>query len=59
MRFNKVAKELNVGLKTLAETLQKRTGVAVEANPNANITDEQYQILCSEFNRQTKNDNLV
>ncbi len=51
MRFNKIAKEFNVGLKTLAETLEKKTGVAVEVNPNANITDEQYQILCNEFNK--------
>ena len=49
VRLNKALKELNVGINTVAEFLQKK-GLALEdASPNAKITDEQYNLLMSAF----------
>ena len=44
IRLNKVTRDLNVGIATVVEFLQKK-GITVEANPTANITDEQYAML--------------
>ena len=41
IRLNNVTRDLNVGIQTAVEFLQKK-GFAVESNPNAKITDEQY-----------------
>ena len=48
IRLNKVTRELNVGIATVVEFLQKK-GYTVEANPNTKITEEQYAILVKEF----------
>lgn len=49
VRLNKALKELNVGLNTVAEFLQKK-GMAIEdATPNAKLSDEQYKALMGEF----------
>lgn len=48
IRLNKVTRDLNVGITTAVEFLQKK-GFAVEANPNTRITDEQYELLEKEF----------
>ena len=40
IRLNKVTRDLNVGITTAVEFLQKK-GFTVEANPNTKITDEQ------------------
>lgn len=48
IRLNKVTRDLNVGIATVVEFLQKK-GFTVEANPNTKITDEQYAILVKEF----------
>ncbi len=50
IRLNKVARDLNVGIQTAVEFLQKK-GFTVEANPNTKITDEQYALLVKEFNK--------
>ncbi len=50
IRLIKVSKNLNVGINTLVEYLHKK-GIEVEANPNAKIEDEQYDILISEFGK--------
>ena len=50
IRLNKVARDLNVGIQTAVEFLQKK-GFTVEANPNAKITDEQYALLVKEFSK--------
>jgi translation initiation factor IF-2 len=42
IRLNKIVKELNVGVSTAVEYLQKLGYTDVEVNPNARITDEQY-----------------
>ena len=43
-RLSKVTKELNVGLQTCVDFLQKK-GYAVENSLNAKIDDEQYELL--------------
>lgn len=53
IRLIKVSKDLNVGINSLVEFLQKK-GFAVEANPNTKIDDEQYDLLVSEFGKDKK-----
>ena len=50
IRLNKVTRDLNVGIATAVDFLQRK-GYAVEANPNAKITDEQYAALVKEFSK--------
>lgn len=50
VRLIKVSKNLNVGINTLVEFLHRK-GIEVEANPNAKIEDEQYDILIAEFGK--------
>ena len=50
IRLIKVSKNLNVGINTLVEFLHKK-GIEVDANPNAKIEDEQYDILIAEFGK--------
>ena len=47
-RLSKVTKELNVGLQTCVDFLQKK-GHTVENSLNAKITDEQYELLVIQF----------
>lgn len=48
VRLSKAVKDLNVGLSTAVEFLQKK-GQSIDANPNTKITDEQYALLVTEF----------
>ena len=50
IRLNKVTRDLNVGITTVVEFLQKK-GFSVEANPNTKISEEQYDLLVKEFNK--------
>ena len=50
IRLNKAIRECNVGLQTAVEFLQKKGFKDIEANPSTKITDEQYDMLLSEFN---------
>ncbi len=50
IRLNKVTRDLNVGIATVVDFLKKK-GYAIEANPNARITDEQYAALVKEFSK--------
>ncbi|MCL1942427.1 MAG: translation initiation factor IF-2 [Candidatus Azobacteroides sp.] len=50
IRLNKVTRDLNVGIVTAVEFLRKK-GFEVEENPNVKITDEQYDVLIKEFNK--------
>lgn len=52
-RFSKVAKDIGVGISTLAEHLNKK-GFNVDANPNYKITDEMYAILEADFQSEAK-----
>ena len=49
VRLNKALKELNVGINTVAEFLQKKGMALEDATPNAKITDEQYSLLKEAF----------
>ena len=48
-KISTVAKELNVGVATLLEHLEKKNMPAEQNSPNARITDEQKEILMKEF----------
>ena len=48
VRLNKVTRDLNVGISTAVEFLKKK-GFEVDENPNAKITDEQFDLLRQEF----------
>ena len=50
IRLNKVTRDLNVGIATAVEFLQKK-GFEIEANPNTKITEEQYAALVKEFSK--------
>ncbi len=50
IRLNKVTRDLNVGITTVVEFLQKK-GFEIEANPNTKITEEQYKLLVKEFHK--------
>ncbi|MCQ2114166.1 MAG: translation initiation factor IF-2 [Bacteroidaceae bacterium] len=49
VRLNKALRELNVGLQTAVDFLQKKNLGEIEANPNTKISDEQYDALIREF----------
>ncbi len=57
IRLSKVAKEIGVGIGTIVEHLGKK-GQKIESNPNTKITDEQYQLLLTDFqsDKKTKED---
>jgi len=50
IRLIKASKNLNVGINTLVEFLHKK-GINIEANPNAKIEEEQYDLLIAEFGK--------
>ena len=50
IRLNKVARDLNVGIQTAVDFLQKK-GFSIESNPNTKISDEQYALLVKEFSK--------
>lgn len=50
IRLNKVTRDLNVGISTMVEFLNKK-GHQVEESPNTKITDEQYKLLVDEYSR--------
>ena len=59
VRLNKALKELNVGINTVAEFLQKKGKALEDASPNAKITDEQYELLMGAFGAdKTKHDEI-
>ena len=58
IRLNKVIRELNIGLQTAVEYLQKKINLGeVEENMNFKINDAQYEALVEEFksDKETKN----
>ncbi|NCA22351.1 MAG: translation initiation factor IF-2, partial [Crocinitomicaceae bacterium] len=48
IRLGKAASELNVGLPTLVDFLDKK-GVKIDSNPNTRLEPEHYDLLCQEF----------
>ena len=51
VRLSKVIRELNVGISTAVEFLQKKGLGTVEADSNTKISDEQYDALVKEFGK--------
>ena len=54
VRLNKVLSELNIGLQTAVDFLKKKNNlgeVKDDVTPNTKISDEQYEALVNEFNR--------
>ncbi|MBC5862329.1 translation initiation factor IF-2 [Flavobacterium turcicum] len=48
IRINKVLRELNISLERAVDYLKDK-GIAMEANPNAKISGETYDVLCGQF----------
>ena len=53
-KISKVAKELNVGVATLLEYLEKKNMPAEQNSPNARISDEQKEVLMNAFCKDYK-----
>ncbi len=51
VRINKILKEFNIGMGTLVDFLKKK-GYEVEANTNAKITPEEYELVEKEFGKE-------
>ena len=49
IRLNKVTRDLNVGIQTLVAFLQKKGYNTDDFGPNTKITEEQYNLLVTEF----------
>ena len=62
IRLNKVQKELNLGLSTIVEYLQKK-GFEIKEDPNAVVPEEGYDMLMQEFsadkNARIQSDNFT
>ena len=62
IRLNKVQKELNLGLSTIVEFLQKK-GIEIKEDPNAVVPEDGYNMLIEEFSADKKarmqSDNLT
>lgn len=48
IRLNKAIRELNIGIQTVSEFLEKKYGID-SVDPNLKLTDEQYSALKTEF----------
>ncbi len=53
IRLNKVQKELNLGISTIVEFLQKK-GFEIKEDPNAVVPEEGYNLLIQEFSADKK-----
>lgn len=51
IRISKVVKEFNIGISTLVDFLNKK-GIEVEANPNAKISTDAYELVAKEFGNE-------
>ncbi|TVQ82998.1 MAG: translation initiation factor IF-2 [Bacteroidetes bacterium] len=51
MRLSKLAREFNIGITTIVDFLGKK-GISVDPNPNTKISEEAYQILAKEFQKE-------
>ncbi len=51
MRLSKIAKDFNVGIQTLVEFLQKKSGSAESWGPMSNVPDDLYELMSREFNK--------
>lgn len=51
LRLSKVAKEFNIGISTIVDFLARK-GQTIDPNPNTKITEDAYQILAKEFQKE-------
>lgn len=51
IRISKVVKEFNIGISTLVDFLNKK-GIEVDANPNAKMSSEAYELVAKEFGNE-------
>ncbi|WP_165020394.1 MULTISPECIES: translation initiation factor IF-2 [unclassified Dysgonomonas] len=58
IRLIKISKDLNVGINSLVEFLQKK-GFDVESNPNTKIDGAQYELLVREFGKDSDIESLL
>lgn len=54
IRLNKICKELNVGITTALNELQKHGIFEYDANPNTKISDKHYELLARTFGKGTR-----
>ncbi len=47
-RLSKIARELNVGIATIVDFLNRK-GMKIDSNPNTKVTPDQYNLLINEF----------
>ncbi len=50
-RLSKVAREFNIGTSTIVEFLAKK-GISIDTNPNTKISEDAYQMLAKEFQKE-------
>lgn len=50
VRISKVLREFNIGLQTLVDLLAQK-GIEVSDDPNAKLTDQAYDVVCTEFGK--------
>ena len=53
IRLINASKDLGVGVSSLVDFLQKK-GIEITTNPNTKITDEQYEVLLAEFDKDKR-----
>ena len=52
IRLNKAIRELNIGLQTAVEFLEKKPNLGeVKGDPNFKLSDAQYEALATQFNK--------
>ena len=51
MRLSKIAKDFNVGIQTLVEFLEKKSGSSESWGPMSNVPDDLYDLMSREFNK--------
>jgi translation initiation factor IF-2 len=51
LRLSKIAKEFNIGTQTIVDFLAKK-GIAVDQNPNTKISEEAFDMLAKEFQKE-------
>ncbi|MFW5687660.1 MAG: translation initiation factor IF-2, partial [Bacteroidota bacterium] len=51
LRLSKIAREFNIGTNTIVDFLARK-GITIDINPNTKISQEAYQILAKEFQKE-------
>ncbi len=51
LRLSKIAREFNIGTSTIVDFLAKK-GMSIDSNPNTKLSQEAYEILAKEFQKE-------